>query len=306
MTKLLYAGAYRYAKSRIFRLVLILNAILAAHHGFESGRVYFKDIWAYVGVFMMAAVIGLNMGGEYENGGFRNKTVIGHSRSALFFSELLLAMGAAAVLTVEYGLIFLAFNLYVLRDLPAAYSVQMLLSFLGIALSMSALFVFFGALAKNRAVLLILCVLAMLLMIFLGEWLWNELAQDEMTLAYETRMETWTAPDGTEHAEIELVPGTERYVPNPHYVGGPLRVVYETAWYLMPCGMIDILENALNYREALSYSARDPENGRFDPETFRLSDDYQRVLDLAPWGCLAVLMLSASGGWLLFRKKEFI
>lgn len=305
MTKLLYAGIHRYCKNRVFRLILLLNALLAAHHGFESGRDYFKETWALLGVLELAVIIAMTMGEEYESGAFRNKTVIGHSRSTLFFSELLLAMGAGLVLLAEYTVIFLGFHLYVFRDLPASFSLQVFLSFLGITLAMSAVFVFLGTLARNRAAMLILCVLVMLVMIFSGNWLWDNLAHSETNLVRDTEIVTMTDPFGNEYTDIRFIPGTEREEPNPLYVAPPLRTVYEAAYYLMPCGVIPVFSNILNYNSALNYSAHDPSNTDFDFSDFQLQDKYQRVLDLSPRGSLAVVVLAALGGWLIFRKKDF-
>ena len=100
MLKLLHAGFSRLHKSRL--LLLCMTAAFAVSSLFllQIGGSE-ESVWALDEALLQilpflpvlyAAFIGLFLGVEYQDGTMRNKIVAGHTRSAVYLSQLLTAM----------------------------------------------------------------------------------------------------------------------------------------------------------------------------------------------------------------------
>ena len=108
MSRLLSADFAKVKKSRFFWLCIIGMAVFGLYMKimeYISTQQYFSrspalhsmlSIYAMVIGFLTAAFVSLFVGTEYSDGTIRNKLIIGHSRAAIYFSNLI-ACSAAVV-----------------------------------------------------------------------------------------------------------------------------------------------------------------------------------------------------------------
>ena len=105
MSRLLCAGVIRLKKSRLLWLFCGLMSALgllspiqlylqAQKYDFTASidQPFFSHIM-YMGV-ISAVFISLFIGAEYSNGTVRNKLIVGHSRTDIYFSNLILCIAA--------------------------------------------------------------------------------------------------------------------------------------------------------------------------------------------------------------------
>ena len=94
----------------IFMFLDAFHTVLMQYLSFKQygGEIenYFSERFAFgqtVAVSIISAIfIGLFIGTEYSNGTMRNKLVIGHSRGAIYFSNLAVCIAAALLIHIVY------------------------------------------------------------------------------------------------------------------------------------------------------------------------------------------------------------
>lgn len=274
MRNLLSAGYFRLWRSWEFWLcaALILSvSVLSMLNGCRMAMAYaeselytldhfYWETLPFIGP-VCAIFSGLFLGTEYSDGAVRNKLIAGHTRLSVYLSNLILCFFAALFYTGAVllgglvGLFFLG-PLHMPLQTLALYLLICVL----IAASFSAICTFVGMFCSNRA---IGAVGALLLIIGLLIWasvLYNALCEPEL---YSGVVMT---ADGMQMGDP---------APNPAYIGGALRKVYEFLLDLLPTGQGILLANS----------------------------DAARPLRMAL--CSAALTLAVTtGGAALFRRKD--
>ena len=108
MSKLLRAGFARLKKDKVFWIGIIFmvvvglfipvrNYIDTLESGYESTfDSYFFGFSLFTGV-IAAVFVSLFVGKEYSDGTMRNKIVVGHTRSAIYLSNLVVNIVAALI-----------------------------------------------------------------------------------------------------------------------------------------------------------------------------------------------------------------
>ena len=94
MNKLLCADYARILKSRIFRFMMIFSAAMGVLFNITNAAASEEKTLAgtvemgavFLLPMLVAAILGLNIISEFTSGAIRNKIVIGHSRTAIVFS----------------------------------------------------------------------------------------------------------------------------------------------------------------------------------------------------------------------------
>ncbi|MCM1025642.1 MAG: ABC transporter permease [Roseburia sp.] len=235
MRKLLSAGFVRLWKNKIFWTgavlisgVIIFAVIMNYRDMMSYDIVYTSDVFltgcfVFIGCFT-AAFASLFLGTEYSDGAIRNKLIAGHGRVSVYLSSLLLT--AAASLLVCAISTFAAFAVGIpLLGQPVNPSLVLQKIGLGVllVLSYSALFTFLAMLIHNKPLLSIASVLLFFLLLFAAIYIAFMLDTPE----YITGAYTMTVNG-------EVVP-QEPY-PNPAYLRGIKRAVYEFLQDLLPTG----------------------------------------------------------------------
>ena len=190
---------------------------------------------------LYAAFLSLFLGVEYQDGTLRNKIIAGHARWKVYAASLL--SGAAGCWVVLLGWL-LSIPIGVLKfgwfTAPAAGLALELAVALGIAAAIAAILTLLGMLLPNRAVAAVLAILLVLGLLLLGSVLYNALWEPE----YLTGM-VMTA-NGIEMGEAQ---------PNPNYISGTLRTVFQFLVDTLPTGQSILLANQELGRPGLSLAA---------------------------------------------------
>lgn len=181
-------------------------------------------------VLIVPSFCGLFFGAEYGSGTLRNKVAAGIAKRDIYLTNLLVAMGVAMVLTLASLLTGLALGLFFqgeFQNEPAGIVAYIICS-LGVALAISSFSITVTMLISNRAVSLLAAVMTSLALLFVGQFLIQALHEPEFTRPTERFVENgmvsyivdMDAPEG----------------PNPYYIGGIQRLLYQFLLYFLPQG----------------------------------------------------------------------
>lgn len=226
MGKLMSAGLSRLWKDKVFwitagamlvfNLVNVFNGIRqAAWEMDEFGYTLDHYCFGFLPMFgtFAGAFISLFLGTEYSDGTLRNKVIIGHTRVKVYFASFLTSyIGSVTLLMTGFlaGMVGAPFLGWMQLEASA------ILSYLLISLLMAgawcALFTLIGMLVANKAYSAVFCILFWLGFTFLGSYFYNALFEPE---THAGALVTATG----------IVMGEP--TPNPNYIGGFKRQVYE-------------------------------------------------------------------------------
>lgn len=244
MTKLLSAGFARVRRDRllwcfaaavlVFSVVIMLMGIRAAIErealgdGSTTMEYIYFDLVPMLGLFA-AAFTPMFLGTEYSDGTLRNKLIVGHSRVNIYLSNLIVSTLAAlfmALMGLLGGLVGLShFGGFAMGWLEYAVYVGV---FLLSVVSLTAILTALQMSVSNKAASAVASLLLFLVLLIGASMLYNALHEPEFTSGYEL-----TA------GGISL---TEPY-PNPDYVRGVTRRVYELIVNLLPTGQQILISN---------------------------------------------------------------
>ena len=254
MTKLLSAGFTRLFKSRVFWIMLMICVLLQVfvcvdNFRFEQktpeGSVLLDDIvFSIIPAigFISSALISLLLGEEYSDGVVRNKLTVGHRRSHIYLSNLIVCTAgsflALAALFLTGGL--LGFALFGGFTYETGMLFRLFLCSFLLTAALSAIDVLVVMSCQNKAVAAVLSLGLVLVMVFVGSYLDSVLNEPEMQ---------YGAMVMDENGVMEF----EDPAPNPRYVSGMTRTVMGVAEDFIPMGQALQINNF-----ALERSARWP------------------------------------------------
>ena len=247
MLKLLRADFFCLRRSRALRLcaaaAFVLSSVymlLAEGDSAQSLEQRLMQVFPFLPI-LHAAFVSLFLGLEYQDGTLRNKLIVGHSRQHVYLSRLLVSItGCCGIL--------LAWALSALTGIPkfgwfAAPAGTLLLAAAVIVLLTAALAAILTALCMlltNRAVSAVVSILLMFGLLALASVFYNALCEPEMA-----------------SAAVMTVNGFEvgEPMPNPNYISGALRTVYQLAVDALPTGQAILLANQELAHPGLSLAA---------------------------------------------------
>ena len=276
MRKLLSANFSRLWKNKIFWAEVGLTALLSVFivisnyspgvQASESSRLYLDDVFFIMYLmlgFILAAGISLIVGSEYSDGTIRNKLIIGKTRVQIYFANLFASIIPSCIVLLVHGIITFGTGYFLWGNfkIPPAQIGIVLLSALLTTFVFSALFVAISMNCSNKAVTAVISLLIVLGLTTLTSTIGNALSETEMTY------------DSVTYTADSILFGNE--IPNPAYVSGVQRTMYEFVYDLLPTG--------------------------------QLMQMYTLVFDRCTrWPAFSVLfsMLITAGGYIMFRKKD--
>lgn len=183
----------------------------------------FFEYAAFIGI-LAAEFISLFLGTEYSDGAIRNKITVGHSRVSIYFASLITGFLASLACMAGYMLSCLAVGAPLLgwftKPAPLllcaiAGSVVMLAAF-------CAIFTFVTMNCSKKSTSVVICLLGVFALLLAAVYLNGRLDAPEFITGYELSV------DGK---IVDAVPE-----PNPNYLTGMKREVYQFLYDLLPTG----------------------------------------------------------------------
>lgn len=293
MRNLLSANFARLWRSRLFWIAetgvfawgvfayFLLRVNNANGYSFENGNTYFFNQMTFVGI-TMACFSGLFLGTEYSDGTIRNKVNVGHSRVTIYLANLVTVTCAGFAQFAAYTLAALTAGTLLVGDLvwcrlhslPETFA----LAFLSICTSAAvAVLISMAILDKSKAVLF--NALLSILLLAAGASALKGLLQPPVTeRVYNAENGAYVYASEENLGDLAEL-GVE-IVPNPKYLSGTERKVYECISAVLPTSL------------ALSCALEEDENG------------YDRFSVLHVAGTLAAVVVLSGSGILVFRKRD--
>ena len=230
MTNLLSANLFRMKKNHLFWGCLLISSAAGAWQSIqtflEHGRTVPLDsiffVYAMLIGLLLSVFLPLFFGSEYSDGAIRNKLAAGHTRLAVYLSNLTAAVstavlfcGACILCTVAAGIPLLGGPKY-----PGLLLKTTLLSLL-MAAAWCALYTAVIMNCSRKAASAVSCILLYLLLFMVATWVFAKLDAPEF----------WPVYDLTVDGQM-----TSEMMPNPTYLQPETRRVYEFWLDLNPMG----------------------------------------------------------------------
>lgn len=235
MLKLLSANFSRLRKDKTFWLCMGAMLIYSVVYMLNGSRQAIIDISEYnysidQYYFHFAVIIGafcslfgsMFLGTEYSDGTIRNKIAVGHTRVSIYLANLITTFAATLM-------IMFAWLIGALVAIPTLgiwrMGIPNLLAYLGIAVmfeaAFSAIFTFICMQCSNKAVTIANSMLLFLGILAFASITYNALSEPEMTSGIQI------TANGMQMGEP---------APNPNYVSGVTRQIYEFIVDFLPTG----------------------------------------------------------------------
>lgn len=219
-------------------------------------------IFVLVSGVVLSAFCALFVGAEYSDGAIRNKLAVGHSRSAVYLSNLAVCSAAGVLACLSYILPITAAGIPLLG--PFTMSAASLLWFTLCAFLMTAalcaVFTMIAMLNQNKAMVAVVCISLAYFLLFLGIYLNSRLGEQAVIPAREY----------IENGQILV----QEAMPNPTYVRGVKRTIFQILYDLPGCQAVQLLAAA-------------------EERPWRL-----------PAVSLGAILASSAAGLALFRRKD--
>lgn len=240
MRNLLYAGFSRLWRSASFWvamgvmfavavLELALSYPLQQQPGILDNRYM---IFAMVSGVVLSAFCSLFVGAEYSDGVMRNKIAAGHSRAAVYLTDLTVCAAAGVLVCLGYILPVVIVGIPLLGSFTM--NISSLVWFTVCAFIMTAalcaIFTMIAMLNQNKAVVAIICIFLAYFLLFLGIYLNSRLTEQAVIPAQEY----------IENGQIFV----REAMPNPAYVQGLKRRIFEILYDLPGCQAVQLLATA--------------------------------------------------------------
>lgn len=277
MRKLLSANFRRLFCSKIYWLCVVFMTGFAA---FSVCSRYFQTIkyedypyptadalWFIGGMYIsvvIAVFVSLWIGTEYSDGTFRNKIMVGHTRSELYFSNLIVCNVGALIIHIAYMLVIASMACLLLKPFETPFRVLCVMSLASVLslIALTSIFVLIAMLIHTKATGAVVSLLVAMVLIIASMTICNKLAAPEYIDSLENTI-------NGEFVQMEQQP-------NPRYLDGTKREIYQHTLNLIPTGQM-IQYGELAYPEDLAYF---------------------------PLYSLVVILLSTGMGTVIFKKKD--
>ncbi len=275
MNKLLRAGFRRLWRDRVFQILMVLALAFGL---FVSISKYVQmnkydlalpvegSMMVYVVfmIFISAVFTSLFIGTEYNDGTIRNKIIVGHRRSVLYISNLIVCVSAVLMMCGVFLIGYLGAGIPLLgtfRTVGIKTAAIYILVSAVLTASTTAIYVTMASLCSSKAHSAVLCMLLAMVFLMGGSYIAARLDAPEYYDGYEL------AEDG------EII--TVAPEPNPQYLRGTSRQIFEFLFDFTPGSQA--LQVGQWYAE--------------EPGIFVLYD-------------ILILLVSSGAGIILFKRKD--
>ena len=188
-----------------------------------------SGLFVYVTVIgiLLAAFISLFIGTEYNDGTIRNKLVIGHTRSAIYLSNLIVCLAAGLLMCLSFLCASLLIGIPLLgpfsidvQDIAVMVMVSFLMSF-----AFTGLLTLTAMICQSRAVTAVINILAVFFLLLVSMVITSGLNQPEV----------WESYSYIDDSGNEITVPAE---PNTDYPRGAVRDVMEFCNDFLPTGQV--------------------------------------------------------------------
>lgn len=281
MIPLLSANLFRLRRDPL--LWLALGVCLAGSAAFSASfrdTPSFDDVYFFPFCVALCAFLSLFLGREYGDGTLRNKVAAGFRRWEIYLAYFLTALVVDLCLLAAFLLPFALANGPALAGLAGERLALVLLGVVLLTVAMTALLTAVSCCVSHWAVGV---------MVNLGLWFFL------MFGAYQIEFALGQPAYVTElYADAQGRVQEGETTPNPHYLGGTLRVVAEGVDACLPNGQMNRIVSYLTTCLSLRETGLDPEGAEL----------YQEVRFRDPLCALAVTAGVTAVGLAVFRKKD--
>lgn len=199
----------------------------------------------YIGMFL-AAFSSLYIGKEYSDGTIRNKLVVGHSRSSIYLSNLIVNMAVSLLLAAAYIVAVLGIGIPLLGGLHGTLEsvLRVLFGSVMMAFALASVFTLLSMLNQNKAAAAVIGLAGFFVFVFFSIYIHARLLEPKVYEAYSV-----------DENNGKVV--TEEAEPNPNYLTGTKRALFEFAEDFLPTGQsLQLSQRApVHYERMLAYSA---------------------------------------------------
>lgn len=307
MSSLIKAGLNRYINSVMFWISFIAVGFIAKLTREETELLGFNESRIYTVFIIYAVLLAWSIGREYEEGIFRNKLVAGHTKTKIFFSEMILGNIICGILFFLFAIVFVSKYWFVIKLIPVMASVKVCVNFMLINITAVSIIVTISMLLSHRGISIIMNIVFILGSAMCIYEVADILSQPKYTTVYEIEYYEVVDEIGIVHTEERIVEGSEREVFNPSYVDGVKRAAYQFVYNAMPAGQINenlyYLMMYWDYHMYNYYYLPAIANGEYDNNYISKEDDSKlNVNILFSIGMITSLNLI---GFATFKKVEF-
>ena len=305
MSKLIRAGVRRYVRNIVFWLAIVATAVAGVIGARGARDFWFDDFYCVIVLFALAVMISWLVGRENDEGIFRNKVVSGHTKGQIYLSELILGVGACVLMFLIFAGIFTAFNSYVFTKASISVCIRIFLDSLLVTMCFGAILVTASCLIPKRAIGVIVNIVVVFAIVFMAYGVQDIVQQEEYYTECDFEYVTEVDENGNSCVVGYEIEGTERLVKNPQYVGGVMRIVYQTVYDILPYGHISEYVYLTN-----DWFGYDYYNTHFPDEGFEwnkdctLTDEQSTNINVNLIYSVVINSVVIAIGYVCFRKKE--
>lgn len=243
MRKLLAANFSRLRKDTVFWLAMLgmtAGSVFFSYLNYQtslrydSDPIYVEDVLFNLFpmiAFVCVGFISLYLGTEFDENTIRNKLIVGHTRTEVFFANYLTCMVASLLLLFGI-LLFSGVTGYIfIKEFMMDWTQLAFLILCCILCTMvfSAICVGFAMNIHKKAIAVVATTIFMLGILYLASYMEGALLEAEMT--YDFAIIT---VDGVQFGDL---------VENPAYIGGTARKIMEFIYDMLPTGQAIQLNN---------------------------------------------------------------
>ncbi len=279
MSKLLRADFSRLFKNKIFWLGVLFMAGLAGfvtftrwsdmravpeYYGSSDGLLFVGGMYVDI---VIAVVTGIFVGTDYSSGTIRNKHIIGHSRTAMYLSNLIICSTASVIMHLAFIAVIVgssAIGIIGEFEMSAGTITGLVLTSIFSIAAISAMTLFISMIIPKKSAGVVTAMVLSIFMILIANTIDYRLAAKEYIMPYHISVMN---DDGTEQ-EIE-----QQSVENPKYLTGAKREVFQFIHDTLPVDQMMQISSEIG-------------NVDFIPRS------------------LAVIVITTGAGILIFRKKD--
>lgn len=235
MSRLLSANFRRLLKDKVFWIACIFtlgfgifasvsNYMDSVKSNYPAPQLdnFFFD-YSMILTLPLAAFCSLFLGTEYSDGTIRNKLIIGHSRHAIYSANLIVCAAAGFFMAFFCQAAAAAIGIPLLGSFDAG-SKTVLLCFLNSALNIvvfASIFTLISMLSQNKALVSVINLLGTIALFLVAMKLYTQLTEPEF---YSTYVMNAAGESSMQN------------MPNPHYLTGMARSIYEFLFNFLPSG----------------------------------------------------------------------
>lgn len=245
MTKLLSANFSRLMRDKLLWIVsaamLIMSALIMINSGITASNLddansvkslnscYFNVLPMIS--FFYSVFISFFIGTDYSDGTIRNKIIIGHRRTDIYLSNFItcfagtLIIFAALLIGSAFGAIYFGYWQGGIKD----YILVVILGIL-ITAALTAVLTLISMLSTNKAITVVLTIVVSLGLVLTASSIYNILCEPEFVRDFVEMT-----------ADGNIIFGDEK--PNPAYVSGMQRKIYEFLLQFLPTGQCILIAN---------------------------------------------------------------